>query len=399
MHKLFVPVAAATVLAAASLLAIAALPPNGPIKARVSGEAREEINTAAFLDRYKSISDYVTAASGIDIKLSFGRDLNRELQRTRSGGYDLIIGPAHVVGTAVRYGYEPVARFPGEEVAVFIATESSGVRSLEDAHGKRLAMPPADSLATYLARGELRAKGVTPKTYFKQIREFRYHEAALLALEFGQADIAVADRRLAEEWLTRNKGRILLETKSAPGTGVAVLASLGRPMKERLRAAFLTPDAKALRATDVVGLGVTKMLPISASDYEYVSTLGYFTPRVLNGATIITAEEADALMKGGVPIYDTRVKAEYDDKHIKGARSLPYGEKSHKEVDFDANQDKFYLAGLSQDKNAPVIFACNGPECWKSYKASVTAINAGYKKVYWFRGGFPEWKAKGFPVE
>ena len=399
MCKYVVPAVAAALLAAASLLAIAAIPSAVPVKARVSGEAREEINTAAFLDRYKSLTDYVVAASGLEVKLSFGRDLNRELQRTRSGGYDLIIGPAHIIGTAVRYGYEPVARFPGEEVAVFIATEESGVRTLEGARGKRLAMPPADSLATYLARGELNARGVIPKTYFKQIREFRYHEAALLALEFGQADIAVADRRLAQEWLTRNKGHILFETKSAPNTGVVVLASLDKPVKERLRSVFLTPDPKAVRATQLAGIDVTRMQPITMTDYEYVSTLGYFTPRVLDGAKIVTAAEAGTLMRRGVPIFDTRVKAEYDDKHIKGARSLPYGEKSHKEVDFDASLDKFDLGGLPEDRNAPVIFACNGPECWKSYKASVTAIKAGYKQVYWLRGGFPEWKAKGFPVE
>jgi ABC-type phosphate/phosphonate transport system substrate-binding protein/rhodanese-related sulfurtransferase len=399
MRKYLFSAIAASFLGAASLLAIAALPPNAPIKTRVTGEAREEINTAMFLDRYKSLTDYVTAASGVDIKLSFGRDLTRELQRTRSGGYDLIIGPAHVIGTAVRYGYEPVARFPGEEVAVFVATEASGVVSLETAQGKRLAMPPADSLATYLARGELNAKGVKPKSYFKEIREFRYHEAALLALEFGQADLAVADRRLAEEWLKHNKGRILFETKSAPGTGVAVLASLDKPVKDRLRAAFLTPDARAIRATELARIDVTKMQPITVVDYEYVSTLGYFTPRVLDGAKIITAADAGALMKQGVPIFDTRNKQEYDEKHIKGARSLPYGEKSHKEVDFDAKQDNFNVAGLPQDKNAAVILACNGPECWKSYKASVAAIKAGYKQVYWLRGGFPEWKAKGFPVE
>ncbi len=399
MRKFLIPAAVATLLATASVLAYAALPSAGPVKTRVTGEAREEINTAMFLDRYKSLTDYVTAASGVEIKLSFGRDLTRELQRTRSGGYDLIIGPAHVIGTAVRYGYEPVARFPGEEVAVFVATEASGVDSLEAAQGKRLAMPPADSLATYLARGELNAKGVKPKSYFKQIREFHYHEAALLALEYGQADIAVADRRLAEEWLKHNKGRILFETKSAPGTGVAVLASLDKPVKDRLRSAFLTPDARAIRATELARIDVTKMQPITAVDYEYVSTLGYFTPRVLDGAKIITAADAGALMKQGVPIFDTRNKREYDDKHIMGARSLPYGEKSHKEVDFDATQDKFNVAGLPQNKNAPVILACNGPECWKSYKASVAAIKAGYKQVYWLRGGFPEWKAKGFPIE
>jgi ABC-type phosphate/phosphonate transport system substrate-binding protein/rhodanese-related sulfurtransferase len=398
MRKLLVPGAMASLLAAASFIAIAAIP-AAPIKASVSGEAREEVSTALFLDRYKSLTDYVAAASGIGIKLNFGRDLSRELQRTRSGGYDLIIGPAHVIGTAVRYGYEPVARFPGEEVAVFLASEASGVSSLETAKGKRLAMPPADSLATYLARGELNAKGVTAKTHFAKIQEYRYHEAALMALEFGQADVAVADRRLAAEWLKSNKGRILFETKSAPATGVAVLASLDGEAKERIRSALLAPNPKALAGVQLAATDVKNMQRIAVADYEYVSTLGYFTPRVLDGAKIITAEEAAALMRTGVPIYDTRVKAEYEEHHIKGAKSLPYSEKSHKEVGFDAKLDKFDLSKLAQDRNTPVIFACNGPECWKSYKASVAAIEAGYKQVYWLRGGFPEWKAKGMPLE
>jgi rhodanese-related sulfurtransferase len=46
-----------------------------------------------------------------------------------------------------------------------------------------------------------------------------------------------------------------------------------------------------------------------------------------------------------------------------------------------------------------VIFACNGAECWKSYKSCVTALNSGFTQVYWLRGGFPEWVAKGYPIE
>ena len=46
-----------------------------------------------------------------------------------------------------------------------------------------------------------------------------------------------------------------------------------------------------------------------------------------------------------------------------------------------------------------MIFACNGAECWKSYKSAVTAVDAGFKQVYWFRGGFPEWVAKGYPID
>jgi ABC-type phosphate/phosphonate transport system substrate-binding protein/rhodanese-related sulfurtransferase len=381
----------------AASIAAATSPAIAELKVSISGEAREEINTAAFVERYATLAQYVGATTGSEVRLTFGRDLTRELQRTRSRGYDLMIGPAHVIGSAIRYGYEPVARFSGEERAVFIATEASGVTALADARGKRLALPPTDSLATYLARGELNAMGVQAKSFFKEIREFRYHEAALLALELGAADIAVADRRLAEDWLARNKGRILLETKGAPTTGVAVLGTLDKGLKDRIRAAFVSPNAKAA-ATAEVGLDVRKMQPITVQEYDYVATLGYFTPRVLDGVKIVSAEEAADMMKKGVVLYDTRVEEEHRENHIKGAQWLPYGEKSAKEVGFDASKDSFDLKRIA-DKNAPVIFACNGPECWKSYKSSVAAMKAGFKQIYWFRGGFPEWVAKGYPTE
>ena len=360
---------------------VAAFPAFAQLKVSISGEAREEISTAAFVDRYSTLAYYVGASTGADIRLSFGRDLTRELQRSRSRGYDVMIGPAHVIGSAIRYGYEPIARFPGEERAVFLASEASGVTTLNEARGLRLAMPPSDSLATYLARGELNALGVQAKSFFKEIREFRYHEAALLALELGQADVAVADRRLAEEWLARNKGRILLETKAAPMTGIAVLSTLDRTIKDRVRAAFLAPSAKTVASVDFAGLDVRKMQPISVKEYDYVSTLGYFTPRVIDGVKIVSAEEVADLMLKGVPLFDTRTEEEYRDKHIRGAKWLPYVEKSAKEVGFDAAKDAINLDGIAPAKSGAVIFACNGAECWKSYKSCVAAQKAGYTQV------------------
>ncbi len=123
------------------------------------------------------------------------------------------------------------------------------------------------------------------------------------------------------------------------------------------------------------------------------------TPASLAGATVVDADKAKSLMESGAVLFDTRVAGEYAEAHIKGAVSVPYKEKSAKSVDFDASQDKFDLSKLPADKNAPIITQCNGPECWKSYKSAVAAIKAGYKHVYWFRTGIPEWKAKGYPVE
>jgi rhodanese-related sulfurtransferase len=123
------------------------------------------------------------------------------------------------------------------------------------------------------------------------------------------------------------------------------------------------------------------------------------TPTSLAGATVVTAEQAKKLMDGGAVMVDTRVANEYVQEHIKGARSVPYKEKSGKEAAFNPKDDSFELAKLPGDKGAAVIFYCNGAECWKSYKGSKLALDAGYKKVNWLRGGIPEWKAKGYPVE
>ena len=126
---------------------------------------------------------------------------------------------------------------------------------------------------------------------------------------------------------------------------------------------------------------------------------GAQTPESISGATVITADKAQALVNSGVLMVDARVANEYAEEHIKGAVSIPYKEKSAKSVDFDASQDSFDLSRLPADKNTAMIFYCNAGECWKSYKATKAALKAGYRNVYWLRGGIPEWKAKGFPVE
>ncbi len=123
------------------------------------------------------------------------------------------------------------------------------------------------------------------------------------------------------------------------------------------------------------------------------------TPPTLAGAKLVSAEEVKKMLDAGVPVIDTRIAAEYAEKTIKGAVSVPYKEKSAKDPGFDASQDQFDLSRLPANKAAPLVLFCNSGECWKSYKASVVAIKAGYSKVHWFRGGFPEWSAKGLPTQ
>jgi rhodanese-related sulfurtransferase len=123
------------------------------------------------------------------------------------------------------------------------------------------------------------------------------------------------------------------------------------------------------------------------------------TPESLAGVTRVDTAKAKALMASGAVMVDARVANEYAEAHIKGAVSVPYKEKSVKSASYDASADSFDISKLPSNKNAAIIFACNGAECWKSYKAANAAVHAGYKKVYWLRDGFPAWKAAGYPIE
>lgn len=123
------------------------------------------------------------------------------------------------------------------------------------------------------------------------------------------------------------------------------------------------------------------------------------TPATLAGTTLVSAEKVKELYDRGVPMIDARVANEYAEAHIKGAINIPYKEKSGKVANFDPSGDSFDMSKLPADKNAPVVVYCNAGTCWKSFKASTVMLKAGYKKIFWFREGFPAWKAKGYPVE
>ncbi len=117
------------------------------------------------------------------------------------------------------------------------------------------------------------------------------------------------------------------------------------------------------------------------------------------GVKLVDAKAVQALQAKGGVIVDTRKASEYGEGTIKGAISVPYDpEKSAKDANFDASQDKFNMAKLA-DKNANIVVFCNAGTCWKSYKAAVVLAKNGYKNVNWYREGFPDWKARNLPIE
>lgn len=122
------------------------------------------------------------------------------------------------------------------------------------------------------------------------------------------------------------------------------------------------------------------------------------TPAALAGGKVVSAAEANALV-GKAHFFDMRKALNFGKGHVKGAIPLPYEGKSENAANFNAAQDTFDKSRLPADKKAPLVFYSDGPGGWKSYKAAVHAIRAGYTNVMWLRGGMTEWEAKGFEVD
>jgi rhodanese-related sulfurtransferase len=124
------------------------------------------------------------------------------------------------------------------------------------------------------------------------------------------------------------------------------------------------------------------------------------TPSTLAGGKVVTAEEAKKMADSKTAFFvDTRSVVNFGKGHVPGASAIPYKGASEDVANFDISKDQFDVAKLPAAKDKTVVFYSDGPTGWKSYKAAVWTIKAGYKNVNYMRGGWTDWQAKGFPTE
>lgn len=320
------------------------------------------------------------------------RDLTDAMRSSRTQENDVIIAPAHVVASALTHGYELVATSASSTKYVLIGNAALG--SVADLKGKRAYFPSQDSLRSYVARGLLSQAGLTPRS-LKHVTYAETSGAGLMSVAGGMVDATVA---LEDEWAAWEKnnpkaGRVLASSAPLPsGVSVVVRKDASAALKAAVvqwvtSAEGLIPGLPRLRATT------------DAAPFEYVASLGIFTPSEAKGVQRVNARQAMDLAARGARLVDVRTEKEFKTRTARGAVNAPYGEKSLKAIDFDPKLDNFSaLAKLNLPKNEPVVFFCNGAECWKSYKASLFARDAGFTQVYWLRGGMPEWSAQTLPT-
>lgn len=114
-----------------------------------------------------------------------------------------------------------------------------------------------------------------------------------------------------------------------------------------------------------------------------------FAPITLPGTILVDAETTARLIVSmpDLLIVDSRKDAEYSKGHIQRAISL-----------LDTDMTLEMLSNHAPDKSTPLLFYCNGERCLRSSRAAAHAVDWGYSKIYWFRGGWNAWVDKGMPI-
>lgn len=111
-------------------------------------------------------------------------------------------------------------------------------------------------------------------------------------------------------------------------------------------------------------------------------------PDSIGGVATLDAEGVIALAERmpDLVIIDSRQRMDRRQGYIQGSISLP---------DVETSCDS--LKPLLNGPATPALFYCNGVKCGRSVIAVQVAKGCGYTQLYWFRGGFEEWKQKGYP--
>ena len=128
-------------------------------------------------------------------------------------------------------------------------------------------------------------------------------------------------------------------------------------------------------------------MPPGASSPNGLKLAQTESPSTVKGAITIDAVKAKALYDNGVPFVDVREQDDWVTGHIPGA--------VHLELHNDFSEAK--LAEVVS-RHEEVVILARGVSFPEPAIACSRAVSWGFRKVYYFREGYPGWKSAGFPI-
>ncbi|HST44695.1 MAG TPA: rhodanese-like domain-containing protein [Luteimonas sp.] len=87
-------------------------------------------------------------------------------------------------------------------------------------------------------------------------------------------------------------------------------------------------------------------------------------------------------------------------EHLPGAiQAAPAGQGGGFDDDVQRGFGAFLEQTTGGSDTRPLVFYCQGVQCWMSYNAALRAIRMGQRNVLWYRGGLEAWTLAGLPTQ
>ena len=253
--------------------------PPEPEKADLIVALVPEQNIFSQRKRYRALLDYVGRRAGIKIGVrslpTYGAVIEALEQRTvhaafvGSMAYSLARHRAGVIVLA-----RPVWNDGSSTYCSYIfVNASSGIRTVEDMKGKRLALVDRSTMAGYLfPLVYFREHGVEDMgSYFSDVYMTGSHDAAALAVMEKQADVGAAKNHPTERIRSRPEYQqeffLLVKSAEVPSNGLVVNPTVSTAIRERLKSALLSMEDTAEGRAVLDQFGAREFIATSHSDY------------------------------------------------------------------------------------------------------------------------------------
>jgi phosphonate transport system substrate-binding protein len=242
------------------------------------------------IERYEPLARYLSARTGLDIKLTVLPRYEQILSSFAARKMDAaFFGSFTYVLAHARLGVQVLARPVGPDGAstyrgLIFVRKNSGIKSISDMKGKRFVFVDRATTAGYLLPlVYFKEAGVHYESYFKESYFAGTHEDAIYDVLDRKADIGAAkstvfERLAATDKRIKNELLVLLRSSEAPESSFAVRSELDASVKEKLKAALLTMHEDPEGAGILRTFGAQRFIETTDSDfrpvYEFARAIG-----------------------------------------------------------------------------------------------------------------------------
>lgn len=242
-----------------------------------------EMNIFKQKQRFRLLGEYLANKTGVPVEFTIITRYGNILESFTSEKMDGVFFGSFTGAMAIsKLGVVPLARpvnLDGSSTyhGLLLVRKDSGIASVEDMRGKRMAFVEKATTAGYLfPLAYLREHGVKdPAVYFKENFFTGSHDAAIDAVLDGKADVAAAknsiyDRVEKDNPRLKAELKIIARSPLVPSNGLCVRKDLPAGLREKLKQALLGLAADPAGQAVLAELGAQRFIETTAKDYQPV---------------------------------------------------------------------------------------------------------------------------------